>query len=144
MAGTAVFNIDESNDGKFIALTWLCTADGSGNVSSPTITQPGTSSVYKYNTPFTGIIGQVRIKPGTSSVEPTDLYDVQLNPQSDSTIDFLGGIGQNCSQTNTKFDMPLTSGNGTSVAVFKDILLPYASGVGASKQFTMTVYLYIF
>ncbi|MFA4826458.1 MAG: hypothetical protein WC593_15010 [Methanoregula sp.] len=137
MAGTAVFSYEESPSGKSVELTWILTSDSSGNVSSPTLSQAGCTNSYQPKSPITGTIVRAEIIPGTGSVQPTDLYDVELRSQKDSTIDFLGGLGDNCSQTTTKWDMPITETNGVAVQLVVDQLIPYAANMGDSNQCTI-------
>jgi hypothetical protein len=139
MAGTAAFSYQMSDARKSVELSWLCTADGSGNVSSPTIT--GASGDFQWYTKFSGTIIRAEIAPGASAVQPSDLYDVELRPLSDSTIDFLGGLGDNCSQTTTRWGTPVDEVNGVAVQLVNDQLVPYAAACGASKQFTLKVLL---
>ena len=143
MAGSVIFSYELSPEANVVKLIYQCTSDGSGNVSSPTFTQQGDLAYFQPYSLLTGVIGQVRIIPGSSSVQPTDAYAVQLRSISDSTLDFLCGMGASCSQTNAKLDIPQTTTNGAGVALFHDILVPYATGVGASKGFTLHVYLWI-
>lgn len=133
--GSAVFSVQESDDGHWLALTWVCTADGSGDLDSPTTTQPDNTGVYKYNTQYTGFLAEVRIKPGTGDDLPTDAYDVQLNSKDDAGIDFLATLGQNCPQATTKMAIPQT-------ILFNDYLVPFAAACGAGNKFTMTIYIY--
>ncbi len=140
MAGTAIFTYDESPNGNVVKLSWVCSSDASGDVSSPTITEMG--GLWHHYSPLIGVIGQVRITPGSGANQPTNAYVVRLHP-SDTTIDFLGGLGASCSDTNTVIDVPATAATGAGLAMFNDIVTPYATGVGNVKQFTLSVYLWV-
>jgi len=143
MAGTVVFSYELSPNADVVKLIYKCTSDGSGNISSPTITQEGDLAYFQPNSLLTGVIGQVRIGPGAAGVQPTASFVVQLAKSDDATVDFLGGIGSACSNTVALIDVPATSVNGAGMELFHDILVPYASGVGASKYFTLIVYLWL-
>ncbi len=140
MAGSAVFSYIEAPDGKSIELTWIVTSDGSGDVSSPTVTQPG-STTYAPTRKWWGYLDQVTIVPGTSTVQPTDLFDVELRPSDNTGIDYLGGMGDNCSQTTTRIGTPLDEVSGVAFWVPGKALTVYAAAVGASKQFTISAVL---
>ncbi|MHB8084285.1 MAG: hypothetical protein ACYDHZ_00465 [Dehalococcoidia bacterium] len=143
MAGSVVFSYVLSSDGRVVKLIYQCTSDASGNISAPTITQSGDTSIFQPNSLLTGVIGQIRINPGAGSVQPSASFAVQMNKADDATLDFLGGLGASCSNTNTLMDVPSSPVNGAGISLFHDILVPYASGVGASKQFTVKVYLWL-
>lgn len=143
MAGSVVFSYELSPNADVVKLIYKCTSDGSGNISSPIITQEGDLAYYQPNSLLTGVIGQVRIGPGSAALQPSASFAVQLNKADDATIDFLGGIGAACSNTVTLIDVPGTTVNGAGIALFHDILVPYATGVGVSKSFTIKVYLWI-
>lgn len=130
-AGSCTFAAD--SDSKVAQLTWVCTSDASGNVSAPTITGAG------YNAAYSGRIDTVTVKPGAGADAPSTTFAVKLNPSTDSTIDRLGNMAASCSTTLSKWGMPLDPVNSGPVKVFKEILVPFASSVGNTKQFTLKV-----
>lgn len=139
MAGSAAFSYVISGDGKVVTLTWACTSDAAaGTVSSPTFTQPGDSGFMKYNSPVRGFIIGARINPD-GSTPPTTLFDVELRPTDDSTIDYLGGLGDNCSETNTTWGMPTDEVKFMAVYIPGKMLTPYAANCGNSKLFTLEI-----
>jgi len=144
MAGSAVFSFKEAQDGKSVELTWVCTtaaAGGSPELSSPTITQPGDTTRYKHSSPFTGQIGTVTIVPGTGGDQPTDLYDLEMRDADNSGIDYLGGMGDNLSNVNTKIGTPLDEVSGVTFDLLNRRIIPYAANVGNSKIFTVKMIL---
>lgn len=139
-AGSAVFSFQIAPDGKSVELTWVCTSDAAaGTVSSPTLTQPGSTNPYKYNSLFTGTIGTATITPGAGGVQPTTLFDVELRDTAVSGIDYLGGMGDNLANDATKIGTPLDEVSGVTFDIINRGLTPYASGCGNSKQFTLKV-----
>ena len=139
MAGSAIFSVSDSADGKVRTLSWACTSDAAaGTVSSPTLTNADGSKAVKYNSVITGFIVGARIKPDGSTA-PTALYDVELRPTDDATIDYLGGLGDNCSATVTAWDIPVGEVNGMGVYIPSKALVPYAANCGNSKLFTLEI-----
>lgn len=143
MAGSAEFSYQVAPDGKSVELKWKCTtaaAGGSPELTSPSITQPGDTLHYKYNSPFTGQIGTVTITPD-GTAPPTAGYDAELRDAVDSGIDYLGGMGDNLSATATKVGTPLDEVSGVTFDLINRRLVPYAANAGNSKIFTIAMIL---
>lgn len=140
MAGSAVFSYTQSEDGKVVTLKYACTTDAaaaSPELTSPTITQSGAGFVNHYSL-IRGFIIGARINPD-GVTPPTNLFDVELNPTDDSTIDFLGGLGDNCSSTNTTWGVPIDEVNGMAVYIPGKALTVKASNAANSKLFTLEI-----
>lgn len=133
-AGSCVFSIPTTGSG-FTQYQWVCTADGSGDVSSPTITGDG------YTQKLFGKLVQFTITPGTGGDAPDALYDVDLFDSNDATINYLGTSGDNLSQTVTAIGAPVTP-DGWSWFLYYRQVTPSASGCGASNKFTLSILMY--
>ncbi|MFP5213068.1 MAG: hypothetical protein ACLGPL_06780 [Acidobacteriota bacterium] len=134
-AGSCTYSVayeEPNRSNSPYSATWTCTADASGNVSDPTITGDGKEA------PHYGMIYRATLTPGAGADQPTDLYDVELR-KSGTTVDMLGGLGANLSNATPRVDMPVTATNALPVRLFADALVPYASGVGNAKKFTLSV-----
>ena len=133
-AGSCTFSMT-GKDTLFPQYTWVCTSDGAGDVSDPTITGDN------YNQKVSGSLVYAKIIPGTGADAPDALYDVSLLDASDLTVDYIGDIGDNLSQTVTKLDTPYSSGGFTRY--LKNVqLVPFAGGCGAGNKFTLTILTY--
>lgn len=137
-AGSCVFNSDSDSDGGRL-LEWVCTADGAGSVTSPTITEGTIKTALHATTPISGTIANAWITPGTAGDQPDALYDVELRSSTDTTLDFLGGMGDNLANNVTKMDTPLTETNKVSFQLSNQVFQPYAANCGAANKFTIKI-----
>lgn len=106
---------------------WTCIscdilADGSGNVSSPTVTNGLPSNFF---TKECYLIGRAGFVPDSGDTAPDAAYDITL---LDGTVavDVLGGLGANLSQTVSTIDFPVTAANGGPQYLFG---LPTVAGM---------------
>lgn len=120
---------------RTVSIAW--TSDGSGAVTQPLT--GGKQSGY-----VSGLIQRVVFVPGTSGVQPTNLYSVTL--KDSSGIDVLSGQGaslSNSANTHIKPSVPMKDGTTTSTAeiAVDDILTLGVTAAGAAKQGTVILYL---
>lgn len=122
-------------------LTWVCTADGGGNVTNPTIT--GTW----YNATYSGVFTRLQITPATGDDQPTNGFTVYLYPATLVTTtwtadtgggDFLHNLAASCANdSNTIKDLY----DGYITPVHNKGLTVQASGLGAANKFTIKMWL---
>ncbi len=139
-AGTATFSVTYE-DSKYLEVQFVVTSHTDGSVDSPTISDGTGTAVIKHGTPLTGRIDRVIISPGAGAAQPTDAFDVELRSTTSGNtgVDYLGGLGDNLSNSAAKMDMPLTETNQGVVMLAGDVLTPYAANCGDSNQYTIKV-----
>ncbi len=137
-AGSCTFTAapdDPTRADSSVKLTWTCTAGSDGTVDSPTITGDGWDSAYS------GLCRRARVYTGSVS----SAGNVYLLPQDAyvTTLDRLGNLGTSISTTAGAYKeaMPLDPVNGAPIVTFREILLPYATGIGAGGVFQLELVL---
>lgn len=119
MAGTIVATVTDIGGGYTkCSLAW--TSDASGNVSA------NTASVRR------GRLANVKYIPGTSSLQPTDLYDVTI-ADSDGADILIGG-GANLSNVTPTIAIP-------NVIIEAGLITPSISNAGNAKSGTIVLYI---
>lgn len=143
---TVVVRIDGA-DRKVTILTFDILSDAAdGSLTNPTLTVGrGSFAVTK---PYTGTIIWAEIKPDGGATAPDANYDVALIDNSDTTIDFLGGLFDNCSQTLTRAAVPVDEVNGGPITLINRTLDIYGgsdtsgnSGMGNANGCVLKVWI---
>lgn len=121
-AGTATWPSSPTTPGNGLrAYTVVCVSNGSGVVS-------GQAHAIR-----AGAIVQVRITPGTSGAQPTDLFDLQLLDQSG--LDILAGAGTNLTNAAPTVLPEIDLWADTATPTL-DVVI---AGAGSGKTVTVTI-----
>ena len=134
-ADTIVWSVNDEGQ-NWIELKAVITADGSGNVASPTETSTVPAAIWD----VAKVLSRVIAVPDAGDTAPTDEYDLLLYKSSTISVDMLGGLanGTWCDGTNATMDFPVTATNGGPIYVTD---LPVASGSGFGADNACTFYL---
>ena len=142
-AGSCVFSADPTNAlDPFtrsavigVQVQWVCTADSSGALTTPTITDTDGNA---YAVPrMSGTIRRIQIVPGTG-LSAGNLY---LYSGADTTDDILQGLGGTLSTSNIKTDVPVTTTGKMPRELQKETPTVKGTGLGSGGIVTLKVLL---
>lgn len=86
--------------------------------------------------PFDGTLMGIIIKPGTSGVQPTTLFDLVVT--NEEGADVLGGLGANQANSGVYQDCPLGAVNGIPFVLSGNLTVA-ATNMGNAKSATLTL-----
>ena len=131
-AGTATFTAEQPRGTTKWKLTWVITSAADGSVSSPTTTGTGYDSAYY------GKIYKVIVTPGTTTLQPSDDFDVQIRTNKGGTTDIAQTLLTNCDDT-----VPKVKGlyDGLIYPLSGEVITPYATGMGDSNSATIEIWI---
>lgn len=125
-AGTATVTYNETRTVKSVTFSWVSDATGDSAGTSKTVT---------------GSILRVVFIPGTTTVQPTNAYDITI--KDEDGIDILATLGTDLSNTTATQVLPCvtngTAGNSGPIAFSSTLTIAVASA-GNAKQGTVIIY----
>ena len=125
-ADTIVWSVNDEGQ-NWIELKAVITADGDGNVASPTATSTVPTAIWD----VAKVCSRVIADPGASI---TDDYDVLMYKDASTNVDMIGGLanGTWTSSTTAVMDFPVTATNGGPI-YWTGLPVASGSGFGADK-----------